>query len=274
MPILAQSGFPTIETVMNLARSIVNDTFPGLTATPGEGRILTDDAPFTLPYLNSAFRTLQRKLRLEGVTFPIKDNIILENLTPVVTVDPSVQVFVGFSGYFDGTAMHASPKLPSDCMQVFVVQEQTAGTGNPFVPMNQPQEGLVSAWQGPWLGMWEWRQYQINMVGSTQTKNLRIRYQSGQPPLDVPAADFSSTAINILDCEDALAYMIAAQYASARGAADVPTLEAKADDIIGDMAAEWVRRQQTVNYSRPSYGGGGSGDAGGSGGLGQTGAGA
>jgi len=270
MPIIPSSGFPTVQTVMDLARSIVNDAFPGITATPGEGRILTNSAAFTLPYLNSAFRTLQRKLRNEGVTFPIQDNVILYNLTPVVQIDPAVQVFVGFDGYFDGTTMHASPKLPSDCMQVLVVQERTSGTDLPFVPMKQPQEGLTSVWQGSWLGMWEWRKYRINMVGSINTKDIRIRYQSGQLPISAPAADFDSTVINILDSEDALAYLVAIQYAQARGAADTALLQQKAAEVIDDMAQEWVRRAQTVNYRRPAYGGGGSGDQVG-GAAGQTG---
>src|SRR5689334_24789622 len=98
---------------MDLARSYVNDMYPGTGGT--NGRILTNSAPFTIPYINSALRTVNRKLRNEGVTYPIKDNVILNNLTPVITADPSVQVFVSFDGYFDGTTMHASPRLPSDC---------------------------------------------------------------------------------------------------------------------------------------------------------------
>src|SRR5262245_18586596 len=99
MAIANQSGLPTVEDVTELWRAIVNDTFTGVSGK--QGRICSDDAPFTLPYLNSAFRKVQRKLRLEGVTFPIKDNVILENLTPVVTQDSKVQVYVGFNGYYD-----------------------------------------------------------------------------------------------------------------------------------------------------------------------------
>jgi hypothetical protein len=272
MPSFQESGFPTIESVMQLARSLVNDTFPGVGGA--QGRILTDTAPFTLPYLNSAFATLQRKLRIEGVTFPIKDNVILSNLTPVVKVDPGVQVFVGFNGYFDGTSMHPSPQLPSDCMQPLLLQEQTVGTNTPFAPMIQPEEGIPSCFQGAQIRLWEWRNYALYMPGSTNSKNLWLRYTSGQPPLNVPAASFSTTAINILDSTDALARLVAIQYGRARGAAPdvLQGVQLETDGIISDMAEEYVRRAQTVAYRRPAYGQ--SGRGGGSSGLGQTSSGA
>jgi len=248
--------------IANLARSVVNDTFTGVNGQ--QGRIFTNDAPFMLPYFNSAFRTLQRKLRNEGVTFPIKDNVILTNMTPVVEVNNAVQVYVGYDGYFDGTTMHATPKLPSDLLQPYLVQEQTIGSGFPFTPMAQPEEGLPSAIQGPMLKMWEWRNYKIYMIGSTQAKNLRLRYQSGQPPLDVPAADFDTTAVGIIDCEDAMAFLMVGLYGASRGANPqvLLGLEQKADAAISDMALEYVRRSQTVTYRRTAYGEGGSNDGG------------
>ena len=249
---------------MQLARAIVNDMFPGVAGATG--RILTDDAPFTLPYLNSAFRTLQRKLRVEGVTFPIKDNIILTNLTPVVSQDPNVQIFVSYSGYFDGTSMHPSPMLPNDLIQPLDVQEQTVGTNVPFCPMVKPQGGIPSLIQGNWLQFWEWRNYGIYMPGSNQAKNLRLRYTAGQPPLNTPPANFASTSINILDSADALAGLVAAQYAFARGgaSAELAALKANIDEIISDMALEFVRSGQSVIYRREPYqsSGGGAPSAG------------
>ena len=63
MPIIIQGPYPSVESVMNLARSIVNDAFAGATQTAGEGRVLTDNAAFTLPYLNSAIRKMAQVLR-------------------------------------------------------------------------------------------------------------------------------------------------------------------------------------------------------------------
>lgn len=258
MPNVPQLGFPTVDEIMELSRSIVNDTFTGIAGT--QGRILTNDAPFTLPYLNSAFRKVQRRLRNEGVTFPIRDYIVLNNLAPVVQADPAVFVSVGFNGYFNGTTMYASPKLPGDCMQVSVVRQRVHGSNLQFVPMVQSQEGLASGFQNNWLGEWEWRAYQIFMNGSLQAQDIMIRYLSGQPPINVPAADFATTNVYIIDSQDALANLIAGMYGTARGANDAQ-LKKVADDAneaIDEMAQEYVRRAQTVNYQRISYQGGGS----------------
>ncbi len=243
---------------MQLARSIVDDTFPGIAGA--QGRIFTNDAPFTIPYFNSAFRWIQRKLRNEGASFPIIDNWILPNLTPVVTADPAVQTYVSFAGYFDGTVMNATPRLPSDCLQVLEVQERTTGTNLPFCPIYQPQGGLGSRFQYQINGCWEWRQYRINLPGATQSSDLRIRYQAGLPPLDVPANMFATTTVNILDCDDVIANHLAYMYATARGAADTTQVKEARDEAMDDMINEWIRRSQGVSYSRQPYGGGYSGD--------------
>jgi hypothetical protein len=249
-----------MDSIMQLARSIVNDTFPGIAGA--QGRILTNDAPFTLPYFNEALRQTQRKLRNEGVKFPIKENVILVDLTPIVTIDPAVQVFVSYNGYFDGTVMHASPQLPNDFVQPITVEERQTGSNLPFGGMEQPQGGLPSLFQSNWFRVWSWVNYQLRFPGSIQAKDIRLRYRSGQPPLNVLPAQFATTVVNILDCESAMANFIAKLYAQARGAADITMLETAFEDAISEMALEYVRQQQSVNIRRPPYGGGGSGSQG------------
>jgi hypothetical protein len=246
---------------MDKARAFVNDSFPGLVngvLTPGAGRILTNDAAFTLPYLNEAFSKLQRKLRTEGVTFPDK-TVILNNLTALAQSDPSVAVYVGYNGYFNGFQMSPVPMLPGDLLQPYFLEEQTVGTNVPFVPMAQPQEGVQSCIQGQRLGVWQWKGYRIYMPGSLVAKNIRVTYKCGQPPLDVAPSDFSTAVVNILDSESALAYYVAEQYALARGGADPEKMAAGAEDAINDMVQEWVRRGQSVTYRRQPYHGSNTG---------------
>lgn len=255
MPIIQSSIFPTLESIMDLARATVNDMYPGVGGT--NGRILTDSAPFTLVYLNSAFRIVQRKLRNEGVTFPIKDNVILFNLTPVVQVDPNVQVSVGYNGYFDGTVTHPTPALPSDCVQPQALWEQIVGSGLPFVPMRLAQASIPSIFQGPYFGTWEWRNYQLFMPGSQSVENIRLRYTSGQPPFASLPQDFSTTQVNIIDSQEAIAFQVALQYGRARGAAPdaLQNVEAQFAEAIDDMAQEWVRQAQNTDKRRQPYGG-------------------
>jgi hypothetical protein len=264
------SAFPVIEDVTSLWRSLVNDTFPGLQGT--QGRIATDNAPFTLPFLNSAIRNLSRRLRNEGVTFPIKDGVVLGNIPAVVKADTSVFINIGFNGTNNGTTNSATPFLPPDCMQVYLVRQRVTGSGLPFVVVPEAAGGLQSGFQNQWLGQWEWRQYAIWLNGSLQPQDLMIRYLSGQPPINVPAANFASTPIFILDSADALAYLMASDYGSARGAnpAVIARVEKKADDFIDEMALEYIRRSQTQNFQRLSYQGGGSNVQGDTG-LGSTG---
>ena len=256
------SAFPTIGEIMDLARSIVNDTFPGINQVPGEGRILTNDAPFTIPYLNSALRTMTRFLRNEGVTFPIKDYFTILNLPPVVNADPSVFCYIGFDGYFNGTQMYGNLALPGDCLQVKVLRQRVTGSNLQFTPMSESQEGLASGFQNQWLGQWEWRQYRVYFNGSLQAQDVMIRYLSGQPkiPKTLDPDEFDTTPIYILDCEEAMANLVAKKYGAARGAADsqIKIADDDANIAMDGMAAEYVRRQQNVNYSRPSYQGGGS----------------
>src|ERR1700680_1580199 len=118
MPIGAPATYPILEDIMLLARSLVLDTMAGATATLGEGQILTDTAPFTIPMLNSSIRETYRELGNNGVATLIQDNIVLTGLTPVngplglAAVDPSVQVSITYAGYNDGSGvLNTSLKL-------------------------------------------------------------------------------------------------------------------------------------------------------------------
>jgi hypothetical protein len=250
-------SYPTIDSIMQLARSYVNDTFPG---NNQQGRIFTNDAPFTLPLLNSALKELQRRLRNEGVTFPIKDGVIINAFPAVVKADPSVFVSLNFTGSNNGTTTSASPMLPGDCMQPYKVSQRLTGSNLQFTLMKHAPDGLISAYQNAWMGMWEWRGYAIWMNGSLQPQDLMLRYLSGQPPLNVPAASFATTPVYIVDCEQAVAGLMALDYGGSRGANPqaMQYRQGKTDAVIDDMATEYIRRSQTVPRTRISYQGGGS----------------
>jgi hypothetical protein len=240
-----------MDEIMQLVRSIVADTYPGIAGQ--QGRIITNDAPFVIPYFNSAFRWIQRKLRQEGASFPIVDNWILPGVTPVAVNTPTTQVNISFNGYFDGAVLNKQPRLPSDCQQLLEVWETGTGTNLPFQPMVQPQRGLQSRFPLQRQREWEWRQYQLNMIGATQSVDLRLRYQQGLPPLNVPAEDFAETTVNILDSQDVIANHIAMMYAQARGAQDVSVVKGARDEAMDDMANDWIRRSQAVVYRRQAY---------------------
>lgn len=256
-------------TICNLVRALVNDAQAGATATPGEGQIFTDNnaiSPFVQPLLNSSIREMYRELRNVGQPALIKDNIIIEGLPPVTSprfghaaADPAVQVYLSVDGYFDGLTINNNFLLPGDMVAPERVWERQNNSNNPFVPMTQTQFGLPSRYQTPVLGQWEWRNENIWMVGSTQTRDLRLRYYCALPQFFSSTLDFAATCVPIIDCTDVVAYKTAAKYATMLGTPDQPSLQTQAAEQMRQLKLTHVRRAQSIDYHRIPYGGSGQG---------------
>ena len=112
--------YPSISDVLNLVRVFVNDTLAGSNATPGEGRVFTDSAPFIIPMLNASLQAFQRDLENSGVP-TMRKEVFIYNV-PVITSsggagvpDPSVQQYLSFGGFFNGTTFltGSPPSAPS-----------------------------------------------------------------------------------------------------------------------------------------------------------------
>lgn len=257
------SSDTSLSNIMNLVRAIVNDSQAGITGTPGEGQIITDNteiSPFTQPFLNSAIRELYRELRNVGQPTLVKDNVIFTNV-PVVNsptngpgaYDPAVQTYLGFNGFFDGSQIHQTPALPGDVITVERVWERQAGTNNLFVPMHQPDFGLPSVNQGPRNKIWEWRNDSIWMPGTISPVDLRIRYWCALPTFFGPDIDFDSTFVPIIDCTDAVAYKTAYKYAVMLGAPGAAAVGQESARQMFQLKQENVRRMQSINYNRTPY---------------------
>jgi hypothetical protein len=263
MPVIDTSalGYPLVSDIMLLARSHVNDTQPGLLDVPGEGQILTNDpllSPFTLPFINSAIRTLHRDLELSGAPTVIRDNVIVSGLTPVNgpqgigIPDSDIQTSLSYVGYDDGTTVNTLVVLPADVLAVEAISERQSGTGGLFIPMREVQAGISSRLQSSTLGVWETRGDAIYFPGALTPRDIRLRYYAVLPIVD-PNSDFTQTSVTILDSCDALAYMIAALYSAARGGLGAGTLEAKATTEVTKIKAREIRRAQSVTYHRPAF---------------------
>lgn len=285
MPIGYPTTYPSVEDCMILARSLVNDTFPGATATPGEGQILTDStaiSPFTIPFINSAIRRLYRKLGNSGVATLIQDNFNILNLAPVNgangagAADPATQVSISYAGYWDGTALHNTQKLPQNCLAVLKMWERTNGSNTPFTEMVQAQFGLPSRAQAMNLGDWEWRGGSsqgndptvgpnftdgVFMVGCLQATDVRLRMSVSLPAsVSGNGTDFASLLVPVLDATDAVANYIAAFYTAARGEDDPEVLgrskllKDDGDAYAAELINRQIRQKQAVPYRRQAYG--------------------
>jgi len=293
MPISYPTTYPSVEDAMILARSLVNDTFPGATATPGEGQILTDSSsisPFTIPFLNSAIRRVYRKLGNSGVATLIQDNFIITNLAAVNgangagAADPATQVSISYAGYWNGNTLDATRKLPANCLAVLKMWERTNGSNNTFTEMVQAQFGLPSRSQTVVLGDWEWRGGSsqgndptvgpnftdgVFMVGCLQATDVRLRMSVSLPSkVSGDGTDFASLLIPVLDSTDAVANYIAAFYTAARGEDDPEVLGRSkllmdaGDSYTSELINRQIRQKQAVPYQRQPYGNSGWGNTG------------
>jgi hypothetical protein len=258
------SGSTSLETIMNLVRSLVNDTQAGATNTPGEGQIFTDNpsiSPFTQPFLNSSIREVYRELRNVGEPVLIKDNIILTNL-PIINsptnglgqVDPAVQTVLGPTGYFDGVQYWPNFVLPADMLYPTKLWERTTGTNDVFHLMDAPSGGLDSAMQGPYLKQWEWRNTNLNFRGATQPVDIRMRYYCSLPQFFSQTLDFSTTYVPIPDCTDAVAYLTAVKYARMLGSPGLADLLAESKNQMFQLKNANVRRMQHQDFARIPFG--------------------
>lgn len=257
-------GSTSLATIMELVRSLVNDTQAGVTDTPGEGQIFTNNpeiSPFTQPFLNSSIRELYRELRNIGDPVLIKDNVIIQAL-PVVnsptngsgSPDPTVQTVLSTVGYFDGVQQWPNFQLPSDMLNPIRLWERNTGTNDSFQDMTQPQDGLEPYPQGTCLREWEWRNNNLNFHGATQERDIRMRYYASLPQFFSSTLDFNSTYVPVLDCTDAVAYKTAVKYARMLGSPGLADLAMEAKEQMFQLKNATTRRMQSVTYRRVPYG--------------------
>jgi hypothetical protein len=232
----------------------VNDSF-----NAGAGRILKDNAPFSVEYLNGALEELQDELRDYGAVTLIRDNYIMSPITPVVAQDPAVQINVSYTGFFDGTTQRSLPKLPADMIVPLDLWERETGSGNNFGLMYTPQGGLPSSWQCQYLGVWEWRGGQagdaIWMVGATTSRDLRLRYQAQLLPISPSTTEnpWTNIQVSVLASIEAMAHLVAYRYARARGPEAAAVMKADGEMALYSIKNRYVKESQGTRFERTPY---------------------
>ncbi len=224
----------SIEDALNMARVRLNDAIQNL-----GGDILTDSAPFTLTYVNAAWRRLQELLVNFGFAW-FKPETILANVLPVSGTDPGTQVYINWSNYFDGTTLQSSPVLPQNLMAPLVLWERMHGSNGSFFPMDRLDNGLPAVPKSQLNRSWEWRNGAIYMPGATNATDLRIRYAAFLadfilPSSTSPATPYANQPIPIVRALNAFAWYICSEVAKARGDVDAADF-----DMKGQTAAKYI----------------------------------
>ena len=230
MPVVGSSAYNTAGQITALIRALLNDS---------QGNLFTDSV--LLPYVNSAYRKVQRALaNIQSSTF-IVDNVTV--VVPAVAgVDPSLQVAIT-----DATA--PPNQLPADLLTPAKLWERRNGSSDDFVEMVDVTNhgGLPSMPQGTSLRFWEWRGDGLYFIGATQDTQVRIRYQKAYPDL----SDATSSML-IRNAQDCVGCYAAAMAAMARGSPLADKWTAAGDNALEDLIVRATQReQQSVRRRKP-----------------------
>jgi len=230
MPVVPTTAYSQAEDALALARALMNDA---------AGAVFTDAV--LLPFLNSAYRALQRELAENGVSVLAEQQDLALATDPVSGITPT------------SISDTSSPQLPTDCLAPHMLWERaTANTGDVFVPMEKFTSGggMLNLQPSQFLRLWEWREDQINLIGATQNITVRIRYEK-----ILPLITAGTDPVQIRSATDPLAFATAALAARSRGA------RALAQDLLGtaqmatdNLIERYVRPEQTRGRRRRPYG--------------------
>jgi hypothetical protein len=242
-------GAPSLESICDLYRSIVNDTYAG-----GAGQINTDTAPWMKPFLNSAIRDLCSDLRMVGDMRVIVDNYLVENIPPIPSADPTVQVALTYAGYFNGSTWNPNLLLPPNLMWLMKVWQRPSNTAATFYPMCVAPAGLSGVYQGSGLGQYEVRgNNELWLNGSTLATDMRLRYMAVFPDIVNGDVDFDNTFVPIQDCTNAVAFKMVAYYAQRLSPDQFQLAEAQATKFTKKIISESVLNSQTKQFSREGF---------------------
>jgi hypothetical protein len=249
MPILATTSYNTCEDVLNLIRTILNDS------EVAGGDVLTDTSPYTFTLLNAAYRRVQLELYSVGVETLI-DYAWLIGLPTMPTIDPEARMVVNDQGvqitYPNniGNSFFLTPQLPTNLVVPLKLWERQNNTTNFPVPMMQPNTGLFNMSQQTFLVDWEWVADGLMFRGALQSEDVKIKMEKALPLLAAP-----TDPVPIRGVVNAAAYYGATIFAESRGGAISPALKVNADAEIFLLKQQSARRRARKQVRRQPYSG-------------------
>ena len=252
--------YPNLNSIANLFRSKINDTVnnTGGTGTGSDntaGAIMPNSNPDLLVFMDSAIQEVFSDLRNVGDPELILDNYIITNIPPLTAPDPSVQVSLGYMGYFNGFQWDGTKVLPISVSKMLAMWERQAGTNDNFVPMTPAPFGLPGQMQGNRMGYWEMRQGQIWMPGCLQATDIRLRARINYPVPFGPNINFATTYVPILDSRNAIVSKMMIQYATRFAPEQYGMCISEEDRLMSKLKLEVVRQMQANENQRAEFGG-------------------
>lgn len=240
MPGVGTSPYPTAELVLQNARAICNDA-----ALSIAGSILADTQPYVFPMLEERYEYLQDRLITEGAN-TYSEYGIVTGLLPAGSTDPTTQVELLYTGYYDGVTLHASPTLPADLLEPLELWERQSGTQNYWIPMAQASDAIGARAQSSKMRIWDWETDILYMQGATQSNDVKIKYLRFAPMLTSP-----TSPVLIVRCIPALAALMAEAAAKSRGGTEAAAMfKQQAEEAIKMIISRTARKEQYAKFNR------------------------
>lgn len=283
-----------VNDVLNVARTRVNDMlltgqgFPGATE-PGwqfnevgggtEAAGTNSDGSLVLRtqiLFNAAWRKYQKYLANLGYRLLIADNVAVTGLPANTNSDPTVQSWLSWNGFNNGTTFASLPALPSDFYAPLKIEERVTGSSVFYSPMRAALEGLRNRFpRGTLNREFEWRTNALYLPGATGSTDLLLRYTRRLPDFPDAAQVGIVWYLNVIPIPNSLsplAWFVAAEVLALRANQDTADAaimceqngKNEADQIFNDQARA-DQRPPTVNQGVARAGErGGPGTSGGS----------
>jgi hypothetical protein len=254
--------YPSLQGICDLFRAQINDTFSnsmgsGTGQGGGGGLVMNDTNPDILVLLNAACLDTFAELRNVGSPELILDNWIVSGLPALTQPDASVQVALGYAGYFDGYQWHPQWTLPIGLSRILAVNQRVTNSGFAFGECHHYPAGIPGALQGLLMSGWEMRQGALWLSGCLSEIDLRIRCRITFPPFLSTAAsviDFSTAYVPILDSLNAIADKMLVRYARRFAPELLPVAKDAEQESMGKLRLESVRERQSAENERGEFG--------------------
>jgi hypothetical protein len=241
IPSASSNPYPSIDLVMNNARSRVNDMI-----NDAAGDLLADDIPASQTYLTSAWNWLQRQCATAGVeTF--KRELTIYGVPQRASQDVANQSWITWLGCSDGVNQFEQPCLPQDMILPLSLWRRMSGTTSYFLLMLLANDGLPRVFD---TNIFDWREDGLYFYGDMWPQDFQLRYSAYRPTLDITKPQ---TTVPIMMCDDCMGWRIAFEFANARGSDQAPQLKGLADDAFTTIKMGSTQRRQRQNLRRQPY---------------------
>lgn len=241
MPVQA-APYPSVTDALVAARVVCNDAAQSIL-----GSVLATNQPFVLPMVDLAHKTLRKMLTKAGVN-TLSKYAYATGLTAVATPDPTVQVQLLYTGYYDGVTMHAGPFLPADLVEPLEIWERLSGSYNQWARMTQAADSISTRAQTGAFRIWDWETDTLYLPGATQTNDLKFKYLIATPRLTS-----ATQQIPIADCEMAMGSLIAEILAQSRGGVGAAGFHARAESEVDLLVSPTSRKEQYASFNRMPF---------------------